>query len=256
MRKIVIAGNWKMNLLPSEAVIYFGRLYDVLNKVDKIDKIVCPPYTHLAPMADIAKDSTISLGAQNMYFESNGAFTGEISPDMLKDIGIDYVILGHSERRHIFGETDEIINKKLSLAMNKGLTPIFCIGELLEEREGGNTFKVITRQLTEGLKGLDIDESFLIAYEPVWAIGTGKTASTEQAQEVISFIRKWISDNYSKKLASNIRILYGGSVKPENIESLLKAEDIDGGLVGGASLKYESWVKINEIANKIMEANE
>ncbi len=256
MRKIVIAGNWKMNLLPSEAVIYFGRLYDALNKMDKIDKIVCPPFTHIAPMADIAKDSTISLGAQNMYFESKGAFTGEISPDMLKDLEVKYVILGHSERRHIFGETDEIINKKLSLAMKKGLIPIFCVGELLEERESGKTFEVITKQLTEGLKGLNIDETILVAYEPVWAIGTGKTATTEQAQEVISFIRKWISKNYSEELASKIRILYGGSVKPGNIESLLKAEDIDGGLVGGASLKYESWVEINEIANKIMEENE
>ncbi len=255
MRKIVIAGNWKMNLLPSEAVIYFGRLYDALNKMDKIDKIVCPPFTHIAPMADIAKDSTISLGAQNMYFESKGAFTGEISPDMLKDLEVKYVILGHSERRHIFGETDEIINKKLSLAMKKGLIPIFCVGELLEERESGKTFEVITKQLTEGLKGLNIDETILVAYEPVWAIGTGKTATTEQAQEVISFIRKWISENYSEELASKIRILYGGSVKPGNIESLLKAEDIDGGLVGGASLKYESWVEINEIANKIMEEN-
>jgi triosephosphate isomerase len=256
MRKIVIAGNWKMNLLPSEAVIYFGRLYDALNKIDKIDKIVCPPFTHIAPISDIAKDSTISLGAQNMYFESKGAFTGEIAPDMLKDLGVEYVILGHSERRHIFGETDEIINKKLSLAIEKGLVPIFCVGELLEERENGKTFEVITKQLTEGLKGLNIDKTFLVAYEPVWAIGTGKTATTEQAQEVIAFIRKWISENYSEELASEIRILYGGSVKPGNIESLLKAEDIDGGLVGGASLKYESWVEINEIANKIMEANE
>jgi triosephosphate isomerase len=253
MRKIVIAGNWKMNLLPSDAVIYFGRLYNALNNLNNIDKIVCPPYTHLIPLMDIAKDSTISLGAQNMHFESSGAFTGEISGEMLKDIKIEYVILGHSERRHVFKETDEIINKKIKSALNVGLKPIFCVGELLDDRENGKTFDVIDSQLENGLKDVEIKEDFLIAYEPVWAIGTGKTATTEQAEEVISHIRKWIENRYSKDLAEKIRILYGGSIKPNNIESLLKAKNIDGGLVGGASLKYESWVEINNIANKLME---
>ena len=253
MRKIVIAGNWKMNLLPSEAVIYFGRLYNALNNLNKIDKIVCPPFTHLAQLNDITKDSSISLGAQNMHFESSGAFTGEISPDMLKDLKIEYVILGHSERRHIFKESDETINKKIKAALDKGLKPIFCVGELLQDRENGKTFNVIDSQLEKGLKDVELNEDFLIAYEPVWAIGTGKTATTEQAQEVISHIRKWVEKNYSKELSDKIRILYGGSIKPNNIESLLKAEDIDGGLVGGASLKLDSWVEINKIANKLME---
>ncbi len=256
MRKIVIAGNWKMNLLPSKAVIYFGRLYNALNKIDKIDKIVCPPFTHLAPLMDIAKDSTISLGAQNVHFESKGAFTGEISPDMLKDLGVEYVIIGHSERRHIFKESDEFINKKLKASLQRGLKPIFCVGELLEDRENSKTFDVVDSQLTNGLKDLELNEEFLIAYEPVWAIGTGKTATTEQAQEVIHHIREWLANNYSDGLAKKIRILYGGSVKPSNVEGLLKAEDIDGGLVGGASLKLEDWIKINETANKLMEEKE
>ena len=188
-----------------------------------------------------------------MHFENSGAFTGEISGEMLKDIKIEYVILGHSERRHIFKETDEIINKKIKSALKVGLKPIFCVGELLEDREKGKTFDVVDSQLKNGLKNIEIKEDFLIAYEPVWAIGTGKTATTEQAEEVIARIREWVEKEYSKELSEKVRILYGGSVKPNNIESLLRAENIDGGLVGGASLKYESWVEINNIASKLTE---
>ncbi len=251
MRTKVIAGNWKMHNDLNATVklisdIKSGLSQNVLNT--KV--IVCPPFTSLETAKTVLKDSTIELGAQNMHFEDNGAYTGEISAPMLKSIGCQYVILGHSERRTIFGETDLDINKKIKKAIQYNLKPIFCIGETLEERESGVTFKVCERQIRNGLEGItenDLSE-MIIAYEPVWAIGTGKTASKEQAQEVHLFIRELISTIFSSSFAQKLIIQYGGSVKPENAKELLSQPDIDGALVGGACLKSDSFVKIIEAA--------
>jgi triosephosphate isomerase len=207
---------------------------------------VCPPFTNLETVNAVIKDSAIQLGAQNMYFEENGAFTGEISPAMLKSVGCSFVILGHSERRTIFGESNQLINKKIKAALKFGIKPIFCIGESLEQRENGTTFKVVENQITEGLAGITESEleTLIIAYEPVWAIGTGKVASPEQAQEVHKFIRQLLSKIYTAQFAEKVIIQYGGSVKPENAAELLSQPDIDGALVGGACLKADSFAKI------------
>ena len=208
--------------------------------------IICPPYTSLSEAYSLIKNTNIKLGAQNMHFEDSGAFTGEISDKMLKSAGCEYVIIGHSERRTIFGETDQVINKKLKKALKDGLKPIFCIGETLDERDKDITRDVIRRQITEGLLEMPIDDlkSMIIAYEPVWAIGTGKVASPEQAQEVHDYIRHLIKDRFSEDTAQNLVIQYGGSVKPENAKELLSQNDIDGALVGGACLKAESFIDI------------
>jgi triosephosphate isomerase len=209
---------------------------------------VCPPFVYLGAVAKALSASNISVGAQDVYFENNGAFTGEISCAMLKDVGCSYVIIGHSERRHVLGEKDELINKKIAAAIHGGLLPIFCVGELLEERESNTTEAVIKRQMEKGLAGIDAEKmaAITIAYEPVWAIGTGKTASKEQAQEVHAFIRQLLSKMYDKQLAQQIRIQYGGSVKPSNAKELMAQPDIDGLLIGGASLKAEDFVAIVE----------
>jgi triosephosphate isomerase len=247
MRKIIIAGNWKMNndLTQTEKLIV--DLKNLLqNEKPNCDVIVCPPYTSLSEASKLLKGSQIKLGAQNMHFEENGAFTGEVSASMLKSVGCEYVILGHSERRHIFGESNEMINKKIKKALSAGLKPIFCVGELLEERENGTTNDVVKKQILKGLAEISADDmkNIIVAYEPVWAIGTGKTASPAQAQEVHEFIRDLIEITYSLEIANDLVIQYGGSVKPDNAKELISQKDIDGALVGGACLKADSFVGI------------
>lgn len=247
MRKLIIAGNWKMNndLEQSEKLIV--ELKNLLqNEKPNCDVIICPPYTSLSEAAKLIKGSDIKLGAQNMYFEESGAYTGEVSASMLKSVGCEYVILGHSERRAIFNESDELINKKIKKALAAGLIPIFCVGELLSERETGITNDVIKRQILAGLNGITEEQmkKIIIAYEPVWAIGTGKTATPSQAQEVHEFIRDLIEIEYSLEIANDVTIQYGGSVKPDNAKDLISQKDIDGALVGGACLKAESFLGI------------
>lgn len=247
MRKYVIAGNWKMNNDLKESEKLIVELKNLLqNEKPNCDVIVCPPFTSLSEAAKLLKGTQIKLGAQNMHFEDSGAFTGEVSASMLISVGCEYVILGHSERRNIFGENDEMINKKIKKALSVGLKPIFCVGELLEERENGSTNEVVKRQILRGLKGILDDEmkKIIIAYEPVWAIGTGKTASPAQAQAVHEFIRDLIEIEYSLETANDVTIQYGGSVKPENAKELISQKDIDGALVGGACLKADSFLGI------------
>lgn len=244
MKRLLIAGNWKMNKTVPEAVELVKTLKNLVADVNDRDVLVCPPFTALYSVSEELQNTNITLGGQNMYFEERGAFTGEISPLMLKDAGCSFVIVGHSERRHIFGETDELINKKVLSAVDHGLVPILCVGELLEEREKQITRKVVERQLRTGLKDLKENAEFVVAYEPVWAIGTGKTATPELAEDVHYFIRLVLADMFGSERANGIRILYGGSVKPENAEGLLKMENVDGALVGGASLKADSFAKI------------
>jgi triosephosphate isomerase (TIM) len=247
MRRKVIAGNWKMNSDIKETQNLLTKLSSGLS-LDNLncEVIVCPPFTSLSEAFSLLKDTKIKIGAQNMYFESSGAFTGEISASMLKSVGCEYVILGHSERRAIFGESDELINKKIKKAIESGLNPIFCVGELLEEREAGITKKIIEKQIKSGLDGISSDEmsKIIIAYEPVWAIGTGKTASPAQAQEVHEFIRNLIFEKYDVSISNNLIIQYGGSVNDKNASELLFQKDIDGALVGGASLKADSFITI------------
>jgi len=247
MRKTVIAGNWKMNNDLKESEKLIVELKNLLqNEKPNCDVIVCPPFTSLSEASKLVKGTMIKLGAQNMHFEDNGAFTGEVSASMLRSGGCEYVILGHSERRHIFGESDEVINKKIKRALSAGLKPIFCIGELLEERENGTTNDVVKRQVLKGLDGISAEDmkNVIVAYEPVWAIGTGKTASPAQAQEVHEFIRDLIEIDYSLEVANELTIQYGGSVKPDNAKELLSQKDIDGALVGGACLKADSFMGI------------
>jgi len=246
MRKKVIAGNWKMNKDLNESQSLVSGIISGLGNDDKCDVIVCPPFTSLSEVHALIGDTQVKLGAQNMFYEESGAYTGEISPLMLKSVGCDYVILGHSERRNIFGEGDEMINKKIKKALESGLKVIFCIGESLSQREEGVTNDVVNNQVANGLNGITSDDmkNIIIAYEPIWAIGTGKTATPEQAQEVHSFIRDLISNSFSSEIAENLIIQYGGSVKPENAATLLSQPDIDGALVGGACLKADSFLSI------------
>ncbi len=247
MRKKVIAGNWKMNKDLTESQNLISKLTAELGKEElNCEVIICPPFTSLSEANMLIKSTRIKLGAQNMSFEDSGAFTGEISAGMLKSVGCEYVILGHSERRTIFGEDDSIINKKMKKALQNGLKPIFCVGETLEEREKNIWKDVIRRQVTDGLKELSTSDlaKIIIAYEPVWAIGTGKTASPEQAEEVHAYIRELIKEDFNDETAKNIIIQYGGSVKPDNAKELLSQEDIDGALVGGACLKADSFSEI------------
>lgn len=247
MRKQVIAGNWKMfNDIQASVDLSAALKNGLANAAVKCEVIVCPPFTSLDTVRTVIKDSVVKLGAQNMYFEENGAYTGEVAAPMLKSVGCEYVILGHSERRTIFGETDQVINKKIKKALSSGLKPIFCIGETLQERETNVTFDVIRRQVVEGLKEVSAEEmaTVILAYEPVWAIGTGKTASPAQAQEVHAFIRGLLTELYGNVVADTVVIQYGGSVKPDNAVELLGQPDIDGALVGGACLKAESFIAI------------
>ncbi len=241
-----IAGNWKMNKTVGEAVDLVRELKTALAGVKGVEVAVAPPFTALFAVRKEIEGSLIRLAAQNLYWEEKGPFTGEISPVMLKEAGCHYAIVGHSERRQFFGETDETVNRKIKAALGHGLKVIFCIGETLQEREAEKTFSVIERQIGGGLKGLNDQEmkNVVIAYEPVWAIGTGKTATPEQAEEVHGFIRSKLEKLYSREVSEEIRIQYGGSVTPENIRGLMDKPNIDGALVGGASLKADSFSKI------------
>jgi triosephosphate isomerase len=246
MRRPFIAGNWKLHKTTAEAVALVEALDSGLTDVADRDIVVAPVFTALTSVASVLSDSNIALAAQNCYPENQGAFTGEVSPALLKDAGCRYVIVGHSERRQLFGETDDFINRKVKAVLDSGLTVILCIGETLKEREGDKTFEVLERQVREGLQGIGAAamDGVVIAYEPVWAIGTGKTASEAQAQQAHDFIRRLIADLFDKQVAERIRIVYGGSVKPGNVDGLLRQPDIDGALVGGASLKAEDFMRI------------
>ncbi len=237
-----MAANWKMNKTTKETEEFIIGFLPLVTGVQNVEIVIAPPFTSLPVAAKLLRESNIKLAGQNVFYEESGAYTGEISPLMLKDVECSYVIAGHSERRQYFGETDETVNRKIRVAMSAGLAVIFCIGETLEERESGNTFNILKRQIKEGLRGIAADD-LVLAYEPVWAIGTGKTASPEQAQEAHRFIRSELVTLYGDT-AGTIRILYGGSVKPDNVSSLMSKEDVDGALVGGASLKPDSFAGI------------
>lgn len=240
MRKKIIAGNWKMNKTPKEAAEFCKQMKDKVAS-SEVDVVFCVPFVDLYPVLEELKGSGIGVGAQNIHFENSGAYTGEISPLMLKEMGVSYVVLGHSERRQYFNETDEMVNKKVKKALELGITPIMCCGETLEQREAGITIEWIRIQIKCGLVALTAEEveKVVIAYEPIWAIGTGKTATSLQAQEVCKAIRQVIGEIYDESTAENVRIQYGGSVNGKNAAELFAMDDIDGGLVGGASLKEE-----------------
>jgi len=246
MVKPFIAGNWKMNKTIREAVDFSNQLKNLIAGLDDRDVIIAPPFTALYPLAETLKGSNIHLSAQNLSDKAEGAFTGEVSARMLAGAGCAYVIIGHSERRTLYGEKDAVINAKIKIALASGLRPIFCIGETLDEREENRTFSVIERQIKEGLNNLITDDirRLVVAYEPVWAIGTGKTATPEQAQEVHAYIRHLMENAYGKNIATDIPVIYGGSVNPKNIATLMAERDIDGALVGGASLEIDSFIRI------------
>ena len=245
MRRKVIAGNWKMNMLPNEAMEMITKLAPDVKETEN-EVVLCVPYTDLFYSLLAAQGTNIKIGAQNMHFAEKGAYTGEVSGKMLKAIGVEYVIIGHSERRQYFAETDETVNKKIKAAFENELKPIVCVGETLEQREAGSAFEVITEQTRKALEGLTNDQvqNTIIAYEPIWAIGTGKTATAEDANESCKKIRDEISKIYGQNVAEGVIIQYGGSMKPENAKELLEMPDIDGGLIGGASLKAETFEKI------------
>lgn len=247
MRRFLVAGNWKMNCSSEQANSLTDAVAASAAANSSVDVLVAPPFPYLS-VAKAVADGRCQVGAQNCHFEESGAYTGEVSVGMLKDLATDSVILGHSERRHVFGETDEDVNKKTKAALAAGLPVILCVGELLEEREADKTAEVLDTQMTGGLAGIDSLEHIVIAYEPVWAIGTGKTASPEQAEEAHSGLREWIAKHYDDATAESTRILYGGSVKPDNAAELMGKPNVDGALVGGASLKPELFVPIIEAA--------
>lgn len=242
----LIAGNWKMFKTGNEAVDTAKQLVHLVSDVENIDMMIAPPFTALAAVSEAIRDTRIDLGAQNIFWEKEGAFTGEISAPMLISAGCQYVIIGHSERRQYFGETDETVNRKIRAAGTAGLIPILCVGETETQRNDQKTFSVLDKQVTKGLKDLILDEhhSLVIAYEPVWAIGTGKTATPDQVQEVHAFLRDLLEKQFGNMHANATRILYGGSVKPDNATELMALPDIDGALVGGASLQPDSFAKI------------
>lgn len=249
MRRLMIAGNWKMNTtLASGTVLAQGLADQVRGRDLPVDVLVCPPFPYLSAIKQVVADSGIQVGGQNCYFEEPGAFTGEVAVEMLQDVGCSWVILGHSERRHVLQECDGVINKKTLAALSQGLGVVLCVGELLEEREAGKTESVLDTQMEGGLNGVSSEqfENIVIAYEPVWAIGTGKTASPEQAEEAHAHLRKWLSVRYTPELAEKVRILYGGSVKPSNAAELLGQKNVDGALVGGASLTVDQFGPIIE----------
>lgn len=251
-RKTIIAGNWKMNKTPSETKAFAEQFKAILPKTKWCDIVVCAPTVDLSAAVRAFKDSRIAVGAENVYFEKSGAYTGEISADMLADLGVRYVIVGHSERRALFGETDEIVNKKVLAALEAGLNPIICVGESLEQRELGVTMELIAYQVKAALAGVPADKMrhVVIAYEPLWAIGTGKTATAQQAAEVCTFIRSTIRHLYGARIARSVTVQYGGSMKPANAAELLAQPDIDGGLIGGAALDAGQFVDIINAANQ------
>ena len=246
MRRLIIAGNWKMNTSRADGLALAEGIAKAVGKSPTVEVAVCPPFVYLDAIAAALKGTSVGVGAQNCYFEASGAYTGEVSLDMLKDVGCQYVILGHSERRQIFGETDAEVNKKLHATLAGGLVPIVCVGETLEEREADKTMDIVGGQVKGSLAGLTAEQmaGTVIAYEPVWAIGTGKVATTEQAQEVHAGIRALLVEIFDADTAEKVRIQYGGSVKPDNAGDLLAQQDIDGALVGGASLKTDSFLGI------------
>jgi triosephosphate isomerase len=246
MRKPMIAGNWKMNKTLSEAVDFVRQLKPLVADVRDIEIIVAPPFTALQAISREIEGSTIELAAQDVFWEASGAYTGEISPIMLKDVGCRHVIIGHSERRQYFGETNESVQKKIKASLAMGLHPIICVGEALEEREAGRTFDMVKNQVIQCLEGFSPDEMerMTVAYEPIWAIGTGKTATPQQAEEVHAFIREQLAQITNRQVSEEVRIQYGGSVNPDNISDLMVQPNIDGALVGGASLKAESFSRI------------
>lgn len=253
-RKLFVAGNWKMNTTLESAVALAGGLAAEFPEAsDEVDVLVCPPFPYLAAIGQAITGSGIVLGAQNVWHESPGAFTGEVAVEMLQDVGCQWVILGHSERRHVIGESDGLINQKVRAALGKGLPVILCVGELLEEREAGQTELVLDRQMQGGLEGVDAAQlgQVVIAYEPVWAIGTGRTATPEQAQSAHAHLRNWLAGRYNSEAAEQMRILYGGSVKSDNALELLQQADVDGALVGGASLKVEQFLPIIRVAQQL-----
>ena len=244
MRKPIIAGNWKMHKTIAEALEFVNEVKDRVNN-DKVEAVICAPFTLLKDLKQATKGTNIKIGAQNMQFEEKGAFTGEISPLMLKELDMDYVVIGHSERRQYFNETDETVNKKVLKALEVGIDPILCVGETLEEREAGNTKDVCKVQVEKALENVSKEDlaKVVIAYEPVWAIGTGKTATSEDANDVIAYIREVVANLYGE-LANEVRIQYGGSVKPSNVAEIMNQSDIDGALVGGASLEANDYVEL------------
>ena len=252
MRVPMIAGNWKMNTTVSEAVELVNEMRQELDQIDNVDKVICPPFISLAAVRELIKGSSIKLGAQNIYFEEKGAYTGEISPPMLADL-CEFVIIGHSERRQYFNETGEITNKKIRAALKVNLKPILCVGEKLEENEAGRTEEIVTEQLKSSLAGIGYRNGLIIAYEPIWAIGTGKAATGEQANETIGLIRYNIVELYSKRAAQDMRILYGGSVNDVNTAEFMKQPEIDGALVGGASLKANQFLSIVKQTSEIRQ---
>jgi triosephosphate isomerase len=245
VRTSIIAGNWKMHKTIEEATQLAKQICDKIKDTDT-EVVLCVPYTALLAVKKVIDGTNIKLGAQNLHWEDQGAFTGEISPLMLKEIGVDYCIVGHSERRQYFNETDETVNKKAHTCLNHGIRPIICVGETLEQRENGEMKTLIKSQVVKALKDIDVSQmnNIVFAYEPIWAIGTGKTATPKQANEVIAFIRTIIRELYGDKVSTEIRIQYGGSVKPANVSEIMAQEDIDGALVGGASLKPDDFMQI------------
>jgi triosephosphate isomerase len=243
MRIPFVAGNWKMNTTVTEAEVLVQDILDRLDKIKGVEKVLCPPFVSLVAINMMLQDSSIKLGAQNMHFEAEGAYTGEISPPMLAGL-CEFVILGHSERRWYFGETDEIVNKKVKAALGNGLKPILCVGESLEQNEAGRTYEVINKQVEVALASIKPASDLVIAYEPVWAIGTGKAASSEGAAATIKFIRNILAKLWNKDIAQDLRIIYGGSVTNENVAVFVSQSEIDGALVGGSSLKAEEFLNI------------
>jgi triosephosphate isomerase (TIM) len=248
MRKRIIAGNWKMHKTLTEAVHFVEEVKRLVPPAEQVDTVICAPFLFLERLVQNVQGSDLKIGAQNMHFEDKGAFTGEISPVALKDIGVTYVIIGHSERREMFAETDETVNKKVLAAFKHGLIPIVCCGETLEQRESGKTNDIVGMQVKRALAGLTVEQvkQVVIAYEPIWAIGTGKSSTAEDANKVCGHIRSILADIFSEEVAQAVRIQYGGSVKPENIREFLAQEHIDGALVGGASLDPKSFLQLVE----------
>ena len=251
-RKTIIAGNWKMNMTASETKQFAEELKKIMPRAKWCETLICVPSCNITTAMKAFKDLRVSVGAENLHYEKSGAYTGEVSADMLKDLGVKYVIVGHSERRQYFCETDQIVNKKVHAALNAGISPIICVGESLEQRETGITESLIAMQVKSALYGVPADKlrRCIIAYEPIWAIGTGKTATAEQAGEVCSYIRAIIRELYGARVARSVTIQYGGSMNPSNAAELLAQPDIDGGLIGGASLKPEQFVAIINAANQ------
>lgn len=256
MRKLLAAGNWKMNTTHETATELAGALAAHVGTSSDIDVLVCPPLPYLSAVKEKLSGSAIQLGAQNVYHEGPGAFTGETAVEMLQDVGCDSVLIGHSERRHVLGETDTDINKKVVASLAKGLGVVLCVGELLEDRKAGNTNEILKTQMAGGLAEVSAEDmaNVVIAYEPVWAIGTGETATTEQAESAHEYLRGWLTENYNAEVAEQTRILYGGSVKPDNAEALMSQPNVDGALVGGASLKADSFGGIIDAAAKVQQS--